>query len=75
MPYWLSRAYAARGSFPVPWTSVHMIGPTRLMGYDLAAEIHGHKIRHAASDLAAAILDVYYRARVEDSLSSAQAAS
>ena len=75
VPSGLSRAYAARGSFPVPWTNARMIGRTRLMGYDLAAEIHGHKIRHAASDLAAAILDVYYRARVEDALCSAQAAS
>ena len=75
VPYWLARTYAARGSFPVPGGDVRRVGRTRLVGYDLAAELQGAKIRHAASDLAAAILDVYYRARVDQALRSGQAAS
>ena len=75
VPYWLARTYAARGSFPVPCTDTRRIGRTRLAGYDLAAEVQGTKIRHTASDLAAAILDVYHRARVEEALRSVQAAS
>ena len=75
VPHWLARTYAARGSFPVPCTEARKVGRTRLAGYDLAAEIQGTKIRHAAPDLAAAILDVYYRARVEEALRSVQAAS
>lgn len=75
LPYWLARTYAARGSFPVPCGDTRTVGRTRLVGYDLAAEMHGNKIRHGASDLAAAILDVYYRARVDMALRSAQAAS
>ena len=75
VPYWVARKYASRGSFPVPYAEVRNVGATRLAGYDLAAEIQGNKIRHAASDLAAAILDVYYRARVEKALRTVQAAS
>ena len=75
VPYWLARTYAARGSFPVAGSDARQVGRTRLVGYDLAAELQGAKIRHAVADLAAAILDVYYRARVEDALRSVQAAS
>lgn len=75
IPYWLARTYAERGSFPVPPPDNSRSGDTLLIGYDLAAEIQGNKIRHAASDLAAAILDIYYRARVDEALRSVQAAS
>ena len=73
VPCGLARTYAARGSFPVPCAEVRHVGRTRLMGYDLAAEIQGEKIRHAASDLASAILDIYSRARAEEALRSVQA--
>ena len=75
VPHAVAQAYAAQGSFPVPCTDARAVEGTRLIGYELAAEIHGDKIRHAAADLAAAILDVYYRARVDETLRTVPAAS
>lgn len=75
MPYWLARDYATRGSFPVSCSDARTVGRTRIVGYDLAGEMHGGKIRHVTADLAAAILDIYHRARVEHALRMAQAAS
>ena len=73
IPNWLTQVYAARGSFPVPRTEARCVGSTRLVGYNLASEIRGQKIRHAAADLTAAILDVYRRGRIEEALRSVQA--
>jgi len=75
VPHSVAQAYAALGSFPVPCTEARTVDGTHLVGYELAAEIHGNKIRHAAADLTAAILDVYYRARVDEALRSVPAAS
>ena len=75
VPSCLAHMYAARGSFPVSWTEARSVGETQLIGYELAAEMNGSKIRHASADLTAAILDVYYRARVDEALRVVQVAS